>query len=219
MQPLVRRITRCGPDGTIDFPLAGEDVGVKGLTVNDVVRKLRSSIKLFTDPKVEVSVTEYSSHSVLVAGKVKNPGEKNLRREAVPLFVISAEALVEWDANAVKVTKEGAESKTFALSDPETANMLIHPGTSLEFRTERFGPPARYFIANGQMKSSERPITSGMTLLMAASAESANAKKASVHRQDKNGKYARRDFDLVAIKAGKAVDLAIEPGDIIQIRD
>jgi polysaccharide export outer membrane protein len=207
------------PDGTIDFPLAGDDVKVEGATASETSRKLRSSIKLFDDPRVEVSVTEYASHSVMVKGKVKNPGEKNLRREAVPLFVIKAEALVDADANGVRIMKAGGGSKTYALGEAHTDNLLIDPGTSLEFTVEDFRPPAQYFIANGAGKSSERVMRSGLTLSEAAAAEAIDAKKATVHRQDKNGKYSSRDFDLAAIRSGKSSDLAIEAGDLIQIRN
>jgi protein involved in polysaccharide export with SLBB domain len=206
-------------DGTIDFPLAGEDLNVKGLTVGEVAKNLRRAIKLFSDPKVEVSVSEYASHSVTVSGKVKNPGEKTLRREAVPLFVIRAEAIVDADANAVKITRPEGETQTYRLQDAQTDGLLIHPGTAIEFSTRDFRPAPRYFIAGSQMKTLERTMSVGLTLSSVAASESVDAKKATIHRKDKNGKFTSRDYDLRAIRAGKAADPPIQSDDVIQIRN
>ena len=206
-------------DGTIDFPLAGDNVDVKGLTVSDVAQKLKKSIKLFADPRVEVVVTEYASHSVMISGKVKNPGEKFLRREAVPLFVIKSEAIVDTGANAVKISTGSGETRTYLLNDSLTDTLLIDSGTTLEFIKEDVHPQARYFIAGSETKTSERPLSPGLTLSQAATSLSAEARKATIHRKDKTGNYIATDYDLRAIIARKSVDPIIESGDIIRIRN
>lgn len=205
-------------DGTIDFPLAGDNVKVDGLTIRDVVQKLRTSIKLFAEPQVEVTVSEYASHPIIVSGKVKNPGEKFLRREAVPLFVIRAEAMAHAEVNAVKLTVGNGETSTYHLQDSQTDALLIRPGTTVEFITQEVASRARYFIAESHTKTSERPLSHGLTLSQAA-ASFPDIRKATIQRQDKAGNNIARDYDLRAIIAGKSKDPVIEPGDIIRIRN
>ena len=205
-------------DGTIDFPLAGDNVIVKGLTVNEVITKLNTSIKLFADPRVEVEVSEYASHTVTVSGKVRNPGTKFLRREAVPLFVIKAEAMVDPDANAIKITTYSGDTQTLRLSDTHAESRLIHQGMSVEFTVENFGPPGRYFISVGQTKPLERPMSTGLTLSKAAAMQT-DAKKTTILRQDNKGKVKELIYDLREIMAGKSADPLIEAGDVIRIRN
>ena len=206
-------------DGTIDFPLAGDNVNVKDLTIRDVAEKLRTSIRLFADPQVEVAVTEYASHAIIVSGKVKNPGEKYLRREAVPLFVIKAEAMVEADSNALRITNANGGIETYLLHNAQTDNILIQSGSKLDFISEEVRPPALFFIAGSEKKTLERPFSLGLTLSKVAAMEAANGKKATIHRQDKEGKLIDHDYDLRTIRAGKSADPAIEAGDIIRIRN
>ncbi len=208
------------PDGTIDFPLAGENILVAGSTVDDIGAKLAESIKLFADPKVEVRVREYASHKVTVTGTVNNPGEKNLRREAVPLFVIKAEAMMDPSSNSVKVTGGTREIMKYDLSDPKTDNLLIYPGYALEFSRDKV-PSASYSITGKRVTSGQRSLSLGLTLLQAVATEKASGgdpKFAIIRRNHTAGKPIELKFDLRSIRAGKIADPTIVAGDIIDIR-
>jgi len=69
-------------DGTIDYPLAGENVIVADQTVDNVQEILASSIRTFRDAVVEVRVREYASHKITVSGMADHLGQKasNARR-------------------------------------------------------------------------------------------------------------------------------------------
>ena len=121
-------------DGTIDYPLAGGDIVVEGRTVNEVVASLRSRITLFQEPSVEVKLHSYGSHEVAVTGLVNNPGIKNLQREAMPLFAIRAEAVVDTKATTVSIARGPSGTvETHELRDPATENIVIYPGDKLDF--------------------------------------------------------------------------------------
>jgi protein involved in polysaccharide export with SLBB domain len=209
-------------DGTIDFPLAGDNVHVDGLTVEDIKTKLARSIKLFADPKVEVAIREYASHKISVSGSVGNPGEKYLRREAVPFFVIRAEAITDPASSTVKITNAKRESLTYDLHDPQTDNILVFPGSTVEFTIEKSLPSATYYVTGKRVTNGEKQLTLGLTLLKAvieANNSGDEPKKAMIRRKNKDGKLSTLEFDLKAIKTGKIADPTIEAGDILDIRN
>src|SRR2546425_567285 len=78
--------------GLLDYPLSNAPVPVAGLTAEEIATQLRARIKVLDNPRVVVKVRDYSSHSVIVTGFVFDPGAKFLRREAMPLYVVLAEA-------------------------------------------------------------------------------------------------------------------------------
>ncbi len=208
-------------DGTIDFPLAGENVHVDGSTLEDIETKLNRSIKLFVNPKVEVSIREYLSHKITVLGSVGNPGERFLRREAVPLFVIRAEAITDPASSTVKIANAKRDSSAYDLHDPQTDNMLVYPGSTLEFTIEKSLPSAVFYVTGKRVTNGEKQLTLGLTLLKAvieANTSGEEPKKAMIRRKNKDGKLSGLDFNLKAIKSGKIADPTIEAGDIIDIR-
>jgi hypothetical protein len=121
-------------DGTIDYALAGDNIVVAGLTVEAVGQMLASSIRLYRDPKVEVKIREYASHRVVVSGLVSNGGVRYIQREAVPLFVIYADADVNPRATKLAI-RDGRTNavKTYDLHDPNTANIVVNTGDELDF--------------------------------------------------------------------------------------
>lgn len=122
------------PDGTIDYPLAGPGVMVRGQTVDGVSARLRTAIKLYAVPQIDVKVLEFASHKVAVLGLVDGPGEKYIRREAIPLFVIKAEAGVSRSSTRVKVTRSGSgKIEVFELRQPDADNALVYAGDTVEF--------------------------------------------------------------------------------------
>lgn len=122
------------PDGTIDFPLGGGDLVVAGRTTRSIEDMLASRIVLYRAPQVEVKVREYRSHTIRISGLVANAGEKHLPREAVPLYVIKALALVSPQATKAVITSEPRlKTYVYDLRDEATDNILLYPGDSVEF--------------------------------------------------------------------------------------
>ncbi len=212
-------------NGTIDFPLAGGDIIVTGQTVDKIDQMLRSRVTLFPNPKFEVKVREYASHKITVFGMVTNAGEKSLRREAIPLFVIRADAGVDSKATRV-VIKRGQQStvESHDLREADTDNTLIYPGDSVEFASG-FGSQAAngsfYFISGQIASSGQKEMTAGLTLyqaIVASGGLKGDPKNAIVRRKAENGRLSLMEHDLRKIKKGKAPDPVLTPGDVIEIR-
>ncbi len=97
-------------DGTIDYPLAGEMITVSGLTTEEAESLIRNKIKLYENPQVIVKVREHASHAIKVFGMVEKSGELYLKREAMPLYIVRAEAIVQSRANTVIIKRANAET-------------------------------------------------------------------------------------------------------------
>lgn len=124
-------------DGTIDFPLAGGIRVVEGKTLDEIEQDLVSNIAIIPDAVVTARVGEYGSHKVTVTGLVADGGDRSLQREALPLFVIKAYAGVAPTATGVVITRPGSlKPDTYDLHDPATDDVLVYPGTTIEFLGE-----------------------------------------------------------------------------------
>jgi len=208
-------------DGTIDFPLAGEHVVVADQSVETIEEIIASGITLYPDPQIEVKVRGYGSHRITVSGMVDRAGEKNLQREAMPLFVIRAEAMVNKGATKVVIVRAPLiKPETYDLSDPKTDEVLIYPGNSVEFTSDS-GRTGFYFISGEVRTTGQKEWTPGLTLYQAVVAADAKGspKKATVRRKNENGVFALFKHNLKEIKNGKAADPSLVAGDVIEIRN
>jgi protein involved in polysaccharide export with SLBB domain len=212
-------------DGTIDFPLAGDNVVVKGKTANDITTMIHSAVTLYSNPQVEVKVREFSSHKINVTGMAERTGERTIQREAVPLFVVRADVNVDPKATKVLIRRnELANVESFDLQDAKTDNILIYPGNLVEFAADALGSVLSttgfYYIAGEINTTGQKEYAAGMTLFQAITASGGakgNPKKAMIRRKGEKGILNVSDYDLRAIKAGKATDPVISPGDMIEI--
>jgi protein involved in polysaccharide export with SLBB domain len=211
------------PDGTIDFPLAGENVIVADQTVDTIEDILVSGITLFQSPQVEVKVRQYSSHRITVSGLVDSGGEKNLQREAMPLFAIRAEAGVSSKATKAIITRAPLlKVETYDLRDPKTDDVLVYPGNSIEFTAGGGLNGASYFIAGEVVSGGQKELTYGLTLyqaVVASGGAKGNPKKAVVRRKNDKGLFANTEYNLRSIKDGKSLDPFLLAGDVIEIRN
>lgn len=213
-------------DGTIDFPLAGENVIVTDQTPNNLAKFLASSIKLFPDPQLEVKIREFASHKITVTGLVDNPGEKSLQREAIPLFVLKTDAIVDTMATKVIVTRDPlSKPEIYDLRVANTDNILIYPGNKIDFTSEYGNTRAGssfYFISGEVVSGGQRGLPFGLTLyqaVIASGGPKGSPKKAIIRRKNEKGIFVIFEHNLRAIKNGKAPDPAISNGDVIEIRN
>ena len=212
-------------DGTIDFPLAGENFDIAGQTTDDIEANLADSIKLYADPRVEVKVREYASHKISVTGLVERPGEKSIQREAIPLYIVRAEAIVDSAAARVVIRRaQTSKVEAYDLRETATENVLIFPGDSIDFsgsnRSAGFGTGEFYYIG-GEIKSSgQKALTPGMTLsqaILASGGSKGNPKRAIIRRKSESGVLVIAEHNLRAIRDGKISDPALSPGDMIEV--
>ena len=213
-------------DGTIDYPLAGEMVAVNGLTTDEIEETLAGKIKLYENPQLSVRIREHVSHSITVLGLVEKAGEKYLQREAMPLFVVRAEAIVQPKADLAVIKHAQSGSETIDLRDPKSEDVLIFPGDIIEFKSDEkavaaASVPQFYFIGGGIAAGGQKDFHTGITLTQAILASGGLKKtlfhNAVVRRQNQDGLLSPMQFDLNLIKAGKQPDPLLQPGDTIEI--
>lgn len=214
-------------NGMIDYPLAGEMLSVSGLTVEEIEDLMREKIKLYENPQISVKVREHASHQIIVLGLVEKAGEKYLPREAVPLFMIRAEAVVQPKADTVFIKRANAETEQIDLNDAKSDDVLIFPGDILEFKSSNTADETSsavrqfYFIGGNVVSAGQKDFHPGLTLTQAILASGglrkASIKKVIIRRKNQVGLLSPMEFDLKFIKDGKQPDPLIKAGDTIEI--
>jgi protein involved in polysaccharide export with SLBB domain len=211
-------------DGTIDYPLAGTMIPVSGRTVEEIEELLSGKIKLYENPQVNVKVREYASHPISVLGLVERSGEKNIQREAIPLFVIKAEAVVQPKATHAIIKRANSQTETLALKDPKSDNVLVFPGDIVEFAPNAQGgngDSGFYFIGGEVATIGQKDFHDGLTLSQAIMASGGTRKpgikKVVIRRKNTDGFLVPIEFSLKNIKEGKQADPILQPGDTIEV--
>lgn len=158
-----------GEDGTLDYPLAGKARAVAGLTTDEIAAQLASSFRLralFAEPpRLVVTVREYASHAVNVGGLVAEPGVKIIQREAIPLYVLVADAQPRKGAGrAVIDRRAGGAKQLIDLADAEALKTLVRPGDTVTLEEQ----PPQFFRIEGLVREPGRKsLHAGMTLTQA----------------------------------------------------
>jgi polysaccharide export outer membrane protein len=208
--------------GLIDLAIAGGPIAVAGLTAEQVQALLIAELQrraVEQDARVYVAVRQYASHSVVITGIVNSPGMKFLRREAVPLYVIMAEAQARSDAARVSIIRQGGATVIVdLLEDPEALNFQIRHGDLISVSVK---PQEFYYIAGRINHPGQKVFQSGITLLQAILAAGGlkrqNENLVEVSRERGDGRLATTQFKLKEIKAGKIQDPRLQPGDRIEV--
>lgn len=213
-------------DGTIDYALAGEMVPVASLTAEEVEDLLKQKVKIYENPQISVKVREHASHSITVLGMVEKAGEKFLQREAMPLFVVKAEAVVQPKVNLAIIKRASAGTEKIDLSDAKSDDVLIFPGDIVEFKSAEIqtvdqNAPQFYFIggsvSSGGQKDFHQGITLTQSILASGGLKNQNVRRIVIRRKNLNGLLSPFEFDLVSIKNGKQPDPVLQAGDTIEV--
>lgn len=207
-------------NGTLEYPLLNGPISVAGLSTDEISRLLSSEIKVIKSARITVSVRDYSSHAVVVGGLVENPGRKILRREAMPLFTVLAEALVRPEATTATILRNGKEGSAIALKDEQAMATLVLPGDVIKIGGGQASK--QYLYVGGEVKSpGEKEFRNGMTLtqalLSAGIASSSQKTVIKVARRNAQGYLSTQEYSLRSIEDGKAQDPLLEPGDRIEV--
>lgn len=210
--------------GLLEYPLAGDPFSVAGMTTDEITARLAAELKrraVNERAQMRVSVREYVSHTAMISGLVDQPGVKVLRREAVPLFVILAEALPRPDAGrAVLISRATGQSQTVDLADPNALNELVAHGDVINVTAR----PAEYFYIGGQIGApGQKSFHPGMTLtqaILASGGVNSNAGdkvRVTVSRQNADGRLNATEYLLKEIESGAIPDPRVQPGDRIEV--
>lgn len=209
------------PAGLLEHPILTEPLSVRGLSVEEIAASIEADIQrraLIDNPKVSVGVRDYASHTILVSGLVKDSGTKILRREAIPLYVVVADAQPLPEAAIVTVLRnESNEAFEIELSQPAEMNLLVRPGDVITLHANT----TQFFYVGGEVKSpGEKTHRRGLTLTQAiivAGGVTRKSKEARIGRDDGRGFLMVTRHRLKDIESGKAPDPLIRPGDRITI--
>ena len=210
--------------GLLEYPLVGDPLKVADLTTDEIAARLAAELKrraVFDKPQVVVSVREYTSHTVLVSGLVSDPGAKVLRREAVPLYVVIAEAQPRPDAGVANViSRASGQSTAVDLSDSTAMNVLVHPGDIINVATR----PREFFYIGGEINMpGQKDFHAGLTLTQAVLASGGVSRVAGkkvrvkVSRQGADGRLIPVEYKLKEIEEGSVPDPRLQPGDRIEV--
>lgn len=206
--------------GLLEHPLLAEPMPVGGLTAEEVTARIETDLKrrALDSTKITVSVRDYASHAILVSGLVKDAGTKILRREAIPLYVVVADAQPLPEAARVTVMRNEANQLfEIELSQSNEMNLLVRPGDVITLHANA----TQFVYVGGEVKSpGEKTYRRGLTLtqaMIAAGGAVGKPKEARLGRDDGRGFLIVTKFKLKDIESGKIPDPIVRPGDRIMV--
>ena len=208
--------------GALDYPLLRDPITVAGMTADELAAQLIAELRhrgIFQHPQLRVSVREYASHAVLVSGLVGDPGTKILRREAIPLYVVVAEAQPKPEAGrAVVISHATGKATTVDLNDAAGLNTLVQAGDVINLVAR---PPEFFYIGGEVGSPGQKEFHSAMTLtqaLLASGGVTAQAgAQVRVSRARADGRLVSAEYDLRQIEGGAVPDPVLQPGDRIEV--
>jgi len=209
------------PSGLLEFPLLSDALPVSGLTVEEISGRIEDELTkraLVENPKVVIAVRDYASHTILVSGLVKESGTKFLRREAIPLYVVVADAQPLPEAARVAVVRNNSNQMyEVDLTQSADMNLLVRPGDVVTVHPNE----TQFVYVGGEVKSpGEKTFRRGLTLTQAiitAGGIISKAKFAQIARDDGRGFLTVTRVKLNEIESGKTADPLVKPGDRIMI--
>jgi len=209
--------------GVLDYPLLRDPLTVAGMTTDELAAQLIADFRhrgIYEHPQLRVSVREYASHAVLVSGLAGDPGTKILRREAIPLYVVVAEAQPKPEAGrAVIISHATGKIVTVDLNDAAGLNTLVQPGDVVNLTVR---PPEFFYIGGEVGSPGQKDFHAGMTLtqavLASGGATAASSGRVRVSRAGPDGRLVSTEYNLVEIEGGQVPDPAIQAGDRIEIQ-
>ena len=207
--------------GLLEYPLLSQPLNILGLTPDEIAARLSGEIKVIRNARLSVSVRDYSSHSVLITGVVDSPGRKVLRREAMPLYAILAEALPRAEATGATITRRGQPDQFLSLSDQKKMVTLVLPDDVIRIAGNQETGKQFVYVGGQIMSPGEKDFRAGMTLtqaLLACGGPTRDAaRNVKISRRNAEGFLIASEFDLRAITDGKSPDPLLQAGDRIEV--
>jgi protein involved in polysaccharide export with SLBB domain len=207
--------------GVVEYPLLSGPVGVDGMTTEEIAALLSREIKVIDHPIATVTVRDYASHAVTITGMVDSPGKKVLRREAMPLYTVLAEALPRPEATAVTITR-GGKSESLSMANEQSMSTLVKAGDIIRVSGESATSRKFVYVGGDVAATGEREFREGMTLTQALLAAGGIARSerasAKIARRNASGFLVTNEYNVRAIEEGKAPDPVLEAGDRIEVK-
>ena len=219
---------RVAGDGSITMPLIGS-VPVRGLTKKEVELKIESALaaKYINNPSVSVAIKEYKSRQVSILGAVNNPGAYTIISPRTLLQLLSeAGGLSPNAGRRCFIFRQGASRIEIDLQDlmnngNPALNVQILPGDVINIPAET---KITVYVLGAVRNPGAVELTSSMpvTLLAAIARAGGPSEQASksgiqIRRRDASGQEQVIKANLKDILSGKAPDVELQPGDVINV--
>jgi polysaccharide export outer membrane protein len=207
-------------NGVLEYPLLNGPISVAGLSTEEIANLLMTEIKVIRAAHVSVAVRDYASHAVVVTGLVDNPGRKILRREAMPLYAVLAEALPRPEAAVATLVRAG-KTETVALDNEQSMSMLVMSGDVIKVSGNAAIGKGFVYIGGDVTAPGEKEFRDGMTLtqalISAGGVPRSGKTTVKVARRSANGFLMTNEYNVRSIQDGKAQDPLLQAGDRIEV--
>jgi polysaccharide biosynthesis/export protein len=236
--PELTRTIRVGPDGMIRLPMLRQKIKADGmlpLALEAAIAEALRAEELLVDPVVTVTIAEYHSRPINVAGAVKNPvtfqaagpvtlldaltRAGGLSPDAGPEILVSHFQTGE-DGAPTALVQRIAVKALIEMADPEM-NLKLTGGEEIRVPEVR-----KVYVVGTVRRPGAFPVqnTAETTVLqMLALAEGLGpfaSKQGYIYRQDaETGSKHEIPIELSKIMGRKAPDVPLQPDDILYIPD
>ncbi len=236
--PEFTRTVRVGADGQIRLPMLKQRLRAEGLLpaeLEEAIAQALQAEQILVDPVVTVTVVEYFSRPISVAGAVKNPvtfqaiGAVSLLEALTRAGGLSPDAGPEIlvtrtqsgpDGTPVALTRRIAVKALIDAADPE-ANLKLYGGEEIRVPEA----PKVYVVGNvkrpGAYPITEATETTVLRVLAMAEGLAPYAGKQAyiIRRDDRTGARHELPIELKKILERKAPDVPLLANDILYVPD
>ena len=229
--PELTRTVRVDADGSIALPLLQAPIAAAGIFPSGLETAITAALKaegILVNPVVKVTVVEYSSRPVSVAGAVRKPVTFQAAGRVTLVDALNhAEGLTQEAGGDILVTRPGAREplripvKGLIDGADPALNIQLHGGE--EIRVPEGG---RIYVVGNVRKPGAFPVREAgqaTVLKLIAMAEGLAPyayKQAFITRTDPaSGAKREISVELEKIMARKAPDVPLDPNDILYVPD
>jgi polysaccharide export outer membrane protein len=226
--PELSRSVRVSSDGFIRLPMLKQRIQAEGMLPSQIEQTISASLVeegILVDPVVTVSIAEYHSRPVSVAGAVRTPVTFQAAGPLTLLQAIAKAGGLEKNAGTEILVTRATETlhvpvKALIEATEPRWNVTLRGGE--EIRVPEAG---RIFVAGnvkkpGAFLSSE--LTDATVLKAVAFSEGLlpySARQAFIYRPDGNGSRMEIALNLTEIIERKSPDVELQPEDLLYIPD
>lgn len=232
--PELSRQVRVTPGGVIRMPMLKQAVDVRGLMPLEIEGKVAEALvaaDILVEPEVTVTIAEFASRPVNVAGAVKRPLTFQADGKTTLLDAITrAEGLSGEAGHEILVTRPGKDDTAVFTQRVTVQDLIERADPAANLRLEggeeiRVPDVGRVFIVGNVMRPGSLVLNdgSGMTVLKAlAMSEGLSrfaTKRAYIYRPQDGGEKQEMLVELRQIMDRKSPDVALAAGDIFYVPD
>ena len=233
--PELTRTIRVGADGFIRFPMLKQRIQAKGLYPSELETAITAALRtenILVDPFVTVTIAQYQSRPISVAGAVRMPIVFQAENPVTLLEAISRAQGLREDASReilVSSSQPGPSGKPLMLTrrisvhgliddaDP-TLNLLLTGGE--EIRVPEVG---KIYVMGNVKKPGAFPVQDGsettvmQMLALAEGLSQFSGNEAYIYRREANGPKNEIPIPLDKIMKRKTPDVTLTANDILYI--